>query len=76
MARIAGIPAILCLLCRASVAAQSVAKGPVEMADGIRADGKIYVVVLTLALILSAVLLYLIRLDVKISRFEKEQKGE
>ena len=53
---------------------QSVAQG-VEMADGLRAEGKIYVVVVILLIILSAVFLYLIRLDRKLSRLESERNG-
>jgi len=47
---------------------------PVEMADGLRANGKIYVVVLVLVTILAGVLFYVVRLDRKISRLEKEIK--
>ncbi len=46
--------------------------GPiVEMADKLRDNGKIYVVVLVLLIILLGVLIYLIRLDNKISKLEK-----
>jgi hypothetical protein len=44
----------------------------VEMADQLRADGKIYVVVGVLLVILIGVFFYLIRLDGKIGRVEKE----
>ena len=56
------------------LAQQSVNSTPVEMADRLRADGKIYVVVVVLLVVLVGVLLYLIRLDSKISRVEKEFK--
>jgi len=52
-------------------AAQAAADQP-EMADALRQDGKIYVVVLVLVIILSGLLLYLVRLDRKVSRLEKE----
>ncbi len=52
------------------------AQQEVEMADQLRADGKIYVVVAVLSIILLGVLLYLIRIDAKISRLEKESKTE
>jgi hypothetical protein len=52
------------------------AQQEVEMADQLRADGKIYVVVAVLSIILLGVLLYLIRIDAKISRLEKESRGE
>jgi len=50
------------------------AGGPVEMADRLRADGKIYVVVAVVVIILLGLFLYVIRLDRKISRLEKESK--
>lgn len=46
----------------------------VEMADLLRANGKIYVVVVVLVIILLGLFAYVIRLDRKISRFEKEIK--
>jgi hypothetical protein len=42
-----------------------------EMADILRSNGKIYVVVLVLATIFAGIIAYLIRLDRKISKFEK-----
>ncbi|MGZ3753378.1 MAG: CcmD family protein [Mucilaginibacter sp.] len=44
-----------------------------DMADKMRADGKIYVVVLVLATIFAGIILYLVRLDRKISKLEKQQ---
>jgi len=44
----------------------------VEMADALRASGKIYVVVLVVSVILLGLILYLIRLDKKVSNLEKE----
>jgi uncharacterized membrane protein len=52
------------------VAGASVAE--VEMADTLRRDGKIYIVVIVLLTVLAGVLFYLIRLDQKVSRLEKE----
>lgn len=46
----------------------------VEMADQMRADGKIYVVVGVLLVILIGLFFYLIRLDGKIGRIEKESR--
>lgn len=46
----------------------------VEMADRFRADGKIYVVIAVVVVILLGLILYVARLDRKISRFEKEAK--
>ena len=42
-----------------------------EMSDAVRADGKIYVVVLVLATIFVGIIAYLVRLDRKISKLEK-----
>lgn len=42
-----------------------------EMADSFRSNGKIYVVVAVVLTILAGIILYLIRLDRKISRLEK-----
>jgi hypothetical protein len=44
----------------------------VDMADSLRAEGKIYVVVIVLSLILAGLFLYLYRLDRKITRFERD----
>ena len=44
----------------------------VEMADGMRQSGKIYVVIAVILTILAGLIIYIIRLDRKISRFEKE----
>jgi len=58
-----------------SARAQGTASGkPVEMADGLRANGKIYVVIIVVVTILSGLLAYVIRLDRKISRLEKSVK--
>lgn len=46
----------------------------IEMADQMRADGKIYVVVAVLLIILIGLLFYLISIDRKISRLEKNNQ--
>jgi hypothetical protein len=46
----------------------------VEMADGLRANGKIYVVVLVVVTILAGLILYVVRLDRKINKLEKDLK--
>jgi CcmD family protein len=43
----------------------------VEMADKMRSNGKIYVVVAVMLIIFAGIILYLIRLDRKISKLEK-----
>ena len=44
----------------------------IEMADTMRSNGMIYVVVAVLAIVLSGVILYVINVDRKISKIEKE----
>ncbi len=46
----------------------------VEMADRMRADGKIYVVVSVVGILLVGVLIYTIAIDRKLGRLEKELK--
>ena len=59
------------------VAAQSVyAQEKVEMADGMRSSGKIYVVVAVLAVIFIGLPLFLISIDRKVSRLEKENQKQ
>lgn len=45
----------------------------VEMADQMRAEGKIYVVVAVVLIIFVGMILYLISLDRKITKLEKEK---
>jgi CcmD family protein len=49
---------------------------PVEMADGLFQSGKIYVVVIVLSIIFIGIVAYLIMLDRKISKLEKEIKNK
>ncbi len=44
----------------------------VEMADQLRADGKIWVVVAVIATVFMGIVLYLVRLDRQISQLEKD----
>jgi len=44
----------------------------VEMADKMRSNGRIYVVVAVVVTILAGLILYLVRLDRKMTRLEKE----
>jgi CcmD family protein len=57
----------LLLICNYVLFAQS-------MADEMRSNGKIYVVVAVLVTIFIGIILYLIRLDRKLTRLEKETK--
>jgi len=53
----------------------SVAQRPeVEMADGLRADGKIWVVVGVIAILFAGLFVYLINTDKKLRRIEKQMK--
>lgn len=55
------------------VAEEMVSSGnQVEMATGLYQSGKIYVVVVVLSLIMAGIAAYLIMLDRKVSRLEKE----
>lgn len=47
----------------------------VEMADTLRQDGKIYVVVAVIVTVLAGLILYLIRLDRKVSKLEQQLKS-
>jgi len=44
----------------------------IEMADQFRADGKIYVVIAVVLLVLVGIFIYLFNLDKKVTRLEKE----
>jgi hypothetical protein len=55
------------LLLRLFAAAQE----KVEMADNLRSNGKIYVVVAVIVTIFAGIILYLIRLDRKLTKLEK-----
>jgi CcmD family protein len=48
------------------------AQSDVEMADTMRSEGKIYVVVVVIAVVLIGLLAYLFRLDRKVSKLERE----
>ncbi|UOQ97444.1 CcmD family protein [Hymenobacter sp. 5317J-9] len=61
------------LLSAANAFAQTPVAEP-EMADSLRANGKIYVVVAVVVVIVAGLLLYLISLDRKVSRLEQEIK--
>ncbi|TXK44664.1 hypothetical protein FVR03_13465 [Pontibacter qinzhouensis] len=53
-----------------------IAEPEVEMADMLRRDGKIYVVVVVLLTLMGGVVGYLISLDRKVSKLEKQLKDE
>jgi hypothetical protein len=50
----------------------ALAQGEVEMADTMRAEGKIYVIVAIILIVLAGLSLYLFLMDRKISKIERE----
>jgi CcmD family protein len=52
------------------------AQSDVEMADGMRAEGKIYVVVAIILIILTGLIAYLVILDRKVTKLEKLVSGK
>jgi hypothetical protein len=48
------------------------ANAPVEMADTLRSNGKIYTVVIGLVVILTGVILFLLRVDKKVRDLDKK----
>lgn len=60
------------LLCSLAMVAQPVTDAVPEMADTMRSNGKIYVVVAVVITILAGVFFYLVRLERKINKLEKE----
>ena len=65
---------LLPLLFAAFLAVAQAPEAAPEMADGLRASGKIYVVVAVVVVIISGLLFYLISLDRKVGRLEQEIK--
>jgi beta-lactamase regulating signal transducer with metallopeptidase domain len=65
----------LLLLSQQVMAQQPVTNG-VEMADRLRADGKIWVVVAVIATVFAGIVVYLIRLDRQIGKLEKEVQNQ
>lgn len=51
-----------------------IAQEKVEMADTMRSNGRIYVVVAVVVTILLGLILYLVRLDRKMSRMERDNR--
>jgi len=60
---------VVCFCCTTSLLAQPKQSGFDEM---MRSNGRIYVVVAVMVTILTGLILYLVRLDRKISKMEKE----
>jgi CcmD family protein len=47
-------------------------EGQVEMADMMRSNGKIYVVIAVILTILTGLILYLVRIDRRVTKLERE----
>ncbi|WP_242926566.1 CcmD family protein [Pontibacter vulgaris] len=84
--KIIKIVALWCFILVATLGAQvaqaqteyvaTTAGADVEMADALRQDGKIYVVVVVLLTVLIGMIIYLIALDRKVTRLEKQLKDD
>jgi CcmD family protein len=68
------ISLITLLFTAVTLFAQDTAANDPEMADKLYADGRIYVVVAVVATIFAGIIVYLINLDSKISKLEKQLK--
>ncbi|MEP7165887.1 MAG: CcmD family protein [Ferruginibacter sp.] len=62
------------LLCALLAGSNLIAQDKVEMADVMRSNGKIYVVVAVCLIILIGLFFYVMMLDRKISKIEKESR--
>lgn len=71
--RLTSLLAMLLLFSQNLMAQQPAANG-IEMADRLRADGKIWVVVAVIAAVFAGIIVYLIRLDRQIGKLEKDVK--
>ena len=68
------LTSILFFLAYLNLFAQQTVVNDVTMADQLRSDGKIWVVVAVIATVFAGIIIYLINLDSKISKIEKEMK--
>jgi cytochrome bd-type quinol oxidase subunit 2 len=66
--------ALFCMALLLQLATWAQDTDTVEMADTMRQNGKIYVVVAVILTIFAGIIIYLVRLDRKITRLEKENK--
>ncbi len=55
--------------------AQNTTEPTIEMADNLRSEGKIYVVILVVGVVFSGLAFYAINTDRKVSKLEKEFKS-
>ncbi len=70
------LPLVALLLFSQNLMAQQPVADGIEMADRLRADGKIWVVVAVIAAVFAGIVVYLIRLDQQIGKLEKEIKTQ
>lgn len=61
-----------CLLIISSLPTLAQSNDEIVMADTFRADGKIYVVVAVILLIFAGMVIYMVRIDRKVKKLEKE----
>jgi hypothetical protein len=73
MRKLESLLTLICLLLLTVVSHAQDEGNKVDMADTMRSNGRIYVVVSVVVLILVGLILYLVRLDRKITRMEKEK---
>ncbi len=72
MRKVSFFVSVMLLLCGVNSHAQTTTSAaPLQMADGMRSNGMIYVVVGVLVIILVGLLAYLVGIDRKVSRVEK-----
>jgi CcmD family protein len=75
MMRLKKITILLALMMLSLISFAQAKDKKVEMADLMRSNGMIYVVVAVVTIILVGLILYVFRLDRKISKLEKEAKN-
>ncbi|HKR03175.1 MAG TPA: CcmD family protein [Bacteroidia bacterium] len=63
---------LLLLFSASNLSAQA---GDVEMADTMRSNGKIFVVVGVIAIVFTGIVIYLVSIDRKVSKLEKKIKS-
>ena len=73
MAKLKYLSAFVALLMSSSTIYSQTDGNNVDMADTMRSNGRIFVVVAVVVVILFGLILYLVRLDKKISKLEKEK---
>ena len=67
------LTAVFFVLLLQAISMHATAQG-IEMADAMRSNGKIYVVVAVISIVLSVLLVYLTIIDRKLSKLEKKLK--